>query len=687
MRDRTAQALFVGLVVVVMGGELLAFSALDLGTPAPGAASPGTQAPGIPGAPEPGTNTETVPVPELDDLEPFTGGQAGAAQFESESSFRTYLERGAALAGSAGPGIDPPSVVTETVTATVTPMDTAAPVPDSPEENGDSGEGSSSDPSRIGDTNVQVESLDEPDIVKADGRNFYYAPHGASAHRAVGGGHPSVDDGTHVIDVTEPTAPDRIGGIRAAGKLLQTGETLVVIGKDELRGYNVSDPADPARTWTIPLDADVVTARERDGTLYLVTETRIGPETPCSMTPLGAESAIACTDVYRPGTQIPADAAYAAFTIDAETGSVTDEVSFVGTAENTVVYMSPDALYVTYTTSTPRSALLGAFLHEEFDRTPRWLEKRVAEIRSYDISAASKQREVESALQDWFEGLDPGERRTVRESFHEGFRAYVSDRQRDLVRTGIVRVGVSGSSLRVGATGTVPGRPLNQFSMSEHGGTLRIATTIPAAGSADSENDLYTLDAETLERRGAVTGMGEGQEVYAVRYVGDTGYVITFRQTDPLHVVNLSDPANPREVGELWLPGFSSYLHPIDGDHVLGIGEEDGRVKTVLFDVSDPSNPAIADDHVLDERWSAVSESHHAFTIDRRYGVFFLPAGDEGLIVDYTDGSLEIEERIATDGEALRARYVEDYLYLFAEGGITVVNETTWEETTTLPTE
>jgi len=530
--------------------------------------------------------------------------------------------------------------------------------------------------------------LNEPDLVKTDGRNFYYAPGDRGVR--IGPVEPGAPDAArpdrsiHVVDASDPPDPERIAGIEDTGRLLRTGDTLVVLGRNELAGYDVSDPAGPERVWTRPLNASLVTARERNGTLYLVTETRVGPATDCPIKPLGTEGAIACSDVYRPGSQVPADAAYAAFAIDAESGDVNDRIGFVGTAENTVVYMSPEALYVAYTVPTTRAELLGSFLREEFDRTPGWLVDRVAEIRSYDVSAASQAREIRRAVDAWIGSLSAEEREAVRESFRSGFETHLASHQRNLTRTGIVRIGVDGDSLSVEATGTVPGRPLNQFSMDEHDGTLRITTTIPRAGEAGSENDLYTLDAASLERRGSVTGMGDDQEVYAVRYVGDTAYVVTFRRVDPLHVVNLSDPADPEEVGELELPGFSTYLHPIDDGHVLGIGEEDGRVKAVLFDVSDPANPVVADDRIIEERWSAVSESHHAFTIDRRHGVFFLPAGDSGVVMDYTNGSLAVEASIETDGEARRARYVEDYLYVFADGGITVVNETTWEETARL---
>ena len=118
--------------------------------------------------------------------------------------------------------------------------------------------------------------------------------------------------------------------------------------------------------------------------------------------------------------------------------------------------------------------------------------------------------------------------------------------------------------------------------------------------------------------------------------------------------------------------------------HVLGIGQEDGQVKAVLFDVSDPTDPEVADSQLYDRRWSAVARSHHAFTIDRRHGVFFLPTGREGVVMDYTNGSLAVEDRIETANAPERARYVDDFLYVFAGSDVAVVDETTWERATTL---
>jgi len=678
-------AVTVAVLALVVGSALGAGAALSV---------VGPTAPGAPAADKPDESTDTTGTTDDGPPGENQGESADAAvtelgTFANESAFDAYVRRGTALADRGGPtvrfqaGTD--DVALEEDVMRVETADTAT--------GGGDGGGGATEPSRIANTNVQVDALDEPDVVKTDGRHFYYAPHergpqprafreGTSADE-VSRVIENADAETHVLDAGDPARPDEIASIDTTGRLLQTGETLVVLEHDRLAGYDVSDPADPHEAWSSPLNGSVVSAREKNGTVYVVTETPTGPGA-CPIEPLGAEHAIACEDIYRPGTQIPVDATYTAVALDADDGEVHDSVSFVGAARNSVVYVSGDAIYVTYTEPEDRSAVMAQFLREEFDRTPDHLADRVTEIQSYDITPASKEREIRRAFDRWVATLPADERDAVRESFHEGFSEYIGERQRDLSQTGIVRVEATDESLSVDATGTVPGRPLNQFSLDQHDGTLRVATTVPGLGSADSENDLYTLDSKSLATRGNETGMGTTEEIYAVRYVGDTAYVVTFRRIDPFHVVDLSDPTEPEELGELELPGFSSYLHPVDDDHVLGVGEENGKVKTVLFDVSDPSNPTIADSTVLDQRWSAVAETHHAFLMDRKHEVFVLPAGERSLVFDYTGGKLERETTIETSQPASRARYVDDYLYVFAGDSVAVVDERSWERTTTL---
>jgi hypothetical protein len=150
-------------------------------------------------------------------------------------------------------------------------------------------------------------------------------------------------------------------------------------------------------------------------------------------------------------------------------------------------------------------------------------------------------------------------------------------------------------------SGSVPGRLLSQYSLSDYDGHLRIATmsgqTMSGQGSGSTAAAVYVLDAATLKLTGQVGGLGKGEQIYAVRFLGPLGYLVTFRQTDPLFVIDLSDPSAPRAVGELTITGYSDYLHPVGDGRLVGVGQEanaQGRVagmQVSLFDVSNPAAP------------------------------------------------------------------------------------------------
>ncbi len=151
------------------------------------------------------------------------------------------------------------------------------------------------------------------------------------------------------------------------------------------------------------------------------------------------------------------------------------------------------------------------------------------------------------------------------------------------------------------ASGQVEGRLLNQFAMSEFNGDLRVATTTDDWGGfgEQSESTVFVLrpDGDELRQVSSIGGLGKDEQIYAVRFIDDLAYVVTFRQIDPLYVIDLTDPANPVEAGELKIPGYSAYLHPVGDGLLLGVGQDatdEGRTtgtQLSLFDVSDPTDP------------------------------------------------------------------------------------------------
>jgi len=191
-------------------------------------------------------------------------------------------------------------------------------------------------------------------------------------------------------------------------------------------------------------------------------------------------------------------------------------------------------------------------------------------------------------------------------------------------RTLIYRMSIEDSQIELAANGEVPGYVLNQFSMDEHAGYFRIATTSWTSGS--SQNNVYVLDMD-LSIVGRLEDLASGERIYSARFMGDRCYLVTFRQIDPFFVIDLKDPTSPKVLGQLKIPGFSSYLHPYDEKHVIGIGKEGANVKMSLFDVSNVSYPKETGKYLANGSWSntPILTDHKAFLFDKTKNLLAIP--------------------------------------------------------------
>ncbi|HXH89092.1 MAG TPA: beta-propeller domain-containing protein [Gaiellaceae bacterium] len=209
--------------------------------------------------------------------------------------------------------------------------------------------------------------------------------------------------------------------------------------------------------------------------------------------------------------------------------------------------------------------------------------------------------------------------------------------QQDGVTTSIHKFDISSSArTQYRGSGQVSGFLLSQWSLSEHRRVLRVVSTESPAWwgeGRETESFLTTLRHRdgALVQAGRIGGLGKGERVYAVRFAGDVGYVVTFRQIDPLYTVDLAVPERPRVLGELKIPGYSAYLHPIGDDLLLGIGQdasEEGRAlgtQLSLFDVSDLRHPTRLHREALGPGWSEAESDHHAFLYWPRTGLVVVP--------------------------------------------------------------
>jgi len=552
---------------------------------------------------------------------------------------------------------------------------------------------------RVSDTNVQVQGIDEPDIVKTNGQEIYLA----NTARYYGGGIREIvsdmmpwpnTNKTSVINATPPTELEEIADIENTGELLLDGDNLIIFSGNKITGYDVEDPEKPKEEWEIKLENNnyIVSSRLYNNKVYLITRQSTYSSNRCPIIPLsvnGKDIEIKCADVYHPVVNIPVDSTYTVFVLNTTTGKVEDKVSFVGKATSAVIYMSENYIYTTYSLPGDFVKFFYNFLTEDADDlVDSETTEKLRRLVGYDISSNSKYNELQIILESYFNSLDSDEKLRIENEFNNQLKDYYKEHNRELDKTGIVKI--STDNLKLEAIGDVPGVPLNQFSLDEYEGNLRIAVTIGQRWSrfgelGESVSDVYVLN-EDLEVKGSAKGMGEGERIYSVRFLQDKGYVVTFKETDPFYVLDLSNPKEPEIKGELKIPGYSSYLHPITKDKILGVGKEGSKMKISLFNVENPLKPKEADKYQLDEYWSDILNTHHAFLLDDKHEIFFLPGSKGGYIFSYANDEFKLEKAISNI-RAKRALYINDYLYVIGDNEIVVLDETNWQEVSSLDLE
>ncbi|MEU4780655.1 beta-propeller domain-containing protein [Micromonospora sp. NPDC023633] len=248
------------------------------------------------------------------------------------------------------------------------------------------------------------------------------------------------------------------------------------------------------------------------------------------------------------------------------------------------------------------------------------------------------------------------------------------------------------------AAGTVPGTLVNQYALSEWQGHLRVATTTGDTWSTrqKSQSAVYVLrpDGDRLVRTGAVTGLGPGERIYSVRFLGGSAYVVTFRRTDPLYAVDLTDPTAPRVTGELKITGYSAYLHPLPEGRLLGVGQEADRrgrtqgLQVSLFDVRDPARPARLDQWHVPRAYSALEHDTHAFLHHPETGLVALPVGDDVRLLRVSGTDIAEVGTVSHTGAAapvLRSLLVGDVLWTVSAAGLRATDPATARSLDWLP--
>jgi uncharacterized secreted protein with C-terminal beta-propeller domain len=475
-------------------------------------------------------------------------------------------------------------------------------------------------------TNVQEAGIDEPDIVKSNGATLFAIANGR----------------LYAVDATGPV-PTVLGSLRLSPgrgehpdaygeQLLLAGDRALVISnayadsppweRTILTEVDVSDPVAMRPIRTMRVDGSFITARLAAQTARVVVSAAPGlpliPEAtgmqalqrgqgatrpgwmPKAVTrdretgTVDRRRLVPCNDVGRP-RRFAGVGLLTVLTIDLARGLPAIDTDAVMTSGETV-YASPDALYVA---------------------TQRWLGADMAAERVSEVSTLIHKFDTSSPRATDYR-----------------------------------------------ASGRVPGFMLSQWSMSERDGLLRVAsTTSPPwngtdpAGESESYVTVLGEAGNALREVGRLGGLGRGERIYAVRFFDDIGFVVTFRQIDPLYAIDLSDPARPHKLGELKIPGYSAYLHPVSDDLLLGIGQDADRkgvtrgVTASLFDVTSLSDPIRVD------RWRAgrgthteVEYDHHSFLHWPPAKLAVLPVEAWGYDAPRFVGAVGLRVEIGEDG-------------------------------------
>uniref|UniRef100_A9A684 Proteinase inhibitor I42 chagasin domain-containing protein n=1 Tax=Methanococcus maripaludis (strain C6 / ATCC BAA-1332) TaxID=444158 RepID=A9A684_METM6 len=525
---------------------------------------------------------------------------------------------------------------------------------------------------RYSETNVQVAGVDEADIVKTNGELIFYTTQGPTWVNYWG-------KVTYAIDAVPAETAQIIGNISEGGNLYLDEDNLIVITYDGIKNYNISNPKVPELIWAKDLNGSYLDSRLIGGELYLIVQ-EYGINGPI----IWNNVKIGYDEIYIPvipDIMYPSfESTYIISSINVESGDIENTVALIGSYSNTV-YVSEENIYFAYELDYNEDKLMMDFIWKNSDK---YFPKEVADkldrvFSNTDFGDSAKYVEMTEILEDYLKKLSSEEMNNLENEIENDYEIYLKEHWEELEGTGIVKINLDDFEL---TSGKVPGTILNSFSMDEYNGNLRIATTIGNDWRYNDiqTNNIYVFD-ENMEIIGKVTDLEEGEKIYSARFIGDKAYVVTYKETDPLLVIDLKDPKNPEVLGELKIPGYSTYLHPIGNNKLIGIGKDDSNmVKISLFDITDFENPKELSKYSLNEYWSTALYEHHAFLWDSEKEILVLPAGSHAYAFEVKESGIKmVKDDVFKDYSVLRSLYIGDYLYTFSNYEIHVIDENTWE--------
>ena len=523
-------------------------------------------------------------------------------------------------------------------------------------------------------TNTQVQGVDEADIVKTDGTHIYYLAN--EKLTIINTENASQMKEMSTIEFDETFTPEELffnnDKIIVIGTRFEYDEREKRIGIDDdylypnymdktytsAKIYNVKDKTNPTLERTVEVEGSYLTARMIDSNVYIASNKYMYYAYICNT----YKSTELNEDDFKPHY------------LDTATSNETKSINF-------------DCIYY----------------------IPEFEDTNYLNIVAFNITN-NQEANVESYLGAGEEIYASKENLYVTKTKYDYER-----KNKTSITTEIYKFNLNNANCTFAKAGDVPGSVLNQFSMDECNGYFRIATTDSTSWNSESNtNNLYVLN-ENLETIGKIEGLAKGERIYSVRFMGNRAYMVTFVETDPLFVIDLSNPTTPTVLGKLKIPGYSKYLHPYDETHLIGIGEDTEVVnygygdrvvtngmKMAMFDVTDPNNPQELYNVKIGEKgtYSELLYNHKALLFSKEKNIIAFPISItdndykvtfQGAIVYGVslEKGFELKTKIsnsATDYDRYYSRnrveriiYIKDTLFTLSNGLIKAVDLNTFE--------
>ncbi len=551
-------------------------------------------------------------------------------------------------------------------------------------------------------TNNQVVNVDEADMVKTDGQYLYVISKGTLfVLKAYPGEEAEVISKLSDDDVIFKELfinDDKavvIGDAKNNDKYSFSGTQLTVI-----RVYDIKDKKKIKLLKELTVEGSYYTGRMNDNKVLVVSKKYYYD--PVIRLPIimkdGRAEEIMPRDFYY--LTKPYDNLQTVILARLDLDSLVDEEKIFSLSNLKTVYASEMNVYLVDEDYLNREDVFFEFAEDNlFDKLPLEDKERIRKIREADpdlLSPQEKKSKIMAIYQSFMEKNLLVDDEEQEKEFINKFKEYMKKYQARTYST-IIKVSWN-DGLSVRATTTVEGELLNQFSLDENNGYLRTAMTVTPNTELEkedreiktTENRVVVFD-EDLKIKGELTGVAKDERIFSARFMGDKLYLVTFKQIDPFFVIDLSNPEKPSVLGELKIPGFSTYLHPYDENTIIGLGRGDRSLdwsrglKISLFDVSDFSNPKEITSYELTGKYahSVAEYEHRAFLFSKEKNLLVIPAylndKDESyngaLVFNITRNKIELKGLIDhSQGRDVwmsgvqRSLYINDLLYTVSTG-------------------